>query len=113
MRNAKDEITQIFNSKYGLKFGSDPDVLAIKEISEANAKGSIVALRDIMKAHPSIEADEILNTHITNLYDTLLEKNLNKIIESYTRVDIAHISKKIELDDAIVERKLSEMYINN
>jgi len=54
MRNARDEINQLFNGKYGLKFGSDTEVLAIKEISEANAKGSIVALRDVMKANPKI-----------------------------------------------------------
>jgi len=30
MRNAKDEINQLINGKYGLKYGSDPQVLAIK-----------------------------------------------------------------------------------
>jgi hypothetical protein len=30
MRNSKDEINQLINGKYGLKYGSDPQVLAIK-----------------------------------------------------------------------------------
>ena len=102
MRNAKDEINQLLNGKYGLKYSSHAEVVAIKEIADANFQGSIVALRDALKKHPEVEADEVLNTHVQGLYETLLEKNLNKIIETYTRVELSHIAKKIRLDEATV-----------
>lgn len=110
MRNSKDEVAQLLNGKFGLKYGSEPQVLTIKAVSDANSSESIVALRDVIQNHPEIEQDEVLNTHIRSLYDSLLEKNLFKIIESYTRVELSHISKKIKLDEMLVERKLAEMY---
>ena len=112
MRNAKDEITQLLNGKYGLKYGSEPQVLTVKAVSNANSKESIVALRDVIQNHPDIQQNEVLNTHIRSLYDNLLEKNLFKVIESYTKVELSHISKKIKLDEITVERKLAEMILD-
>jgi 26S proteasome regulatory subunit N6 len=51
-----------------------------------------------------------VKSHTKLLYDQLLEKNLFKIIESYTRVDIEYIARKLSLDQGLIERKLSEMY---
>lgn len=51
-----------------------------------------------------------MNDHTKLLYENLLEKNLFKIIDSYTRVDIAYIAKKLSLDQTVIEKKLSEMY---
>jgi 26S proteasome regulatory subunit N6 len=54
-----------------------------------------------------IEGDEVVNSHTKLLYDNLLEQNLFKIIDSYTRVDIDYISRKLSLDSGVIERKLS------
>jgi 26S proteasome regulatory subunit N6 len=54
-----------------------------------------------------IEGDEVVNSHTKLLYDNLLEQNLFKIIDSYTRVDIDYISRKLSLDAGVIERKLS------
>lgn len=51
-----------------------------------------------------------MRNHTKLLYDNLLEKNLFKIIDSYTRVDIKYIANKLSLDHIVIERKLSEMY---
>ena len=52
----------------------------------------------------------MVRSHTKLLYDNLLEKNLFKIIDSYTRVDIEYIARKLSLDKNLIERKLSEMY---
>jgi 26S proteasome regulatory subunit N6 len=51
----------------------------------------------------------VVHSHTKLLYDQLLEKNLFKIIESYTRVDIDYIARKLSLGQDVIERKLSEM----
>ena len=49
----------------------------------------------------------MVDNHTKLLYDTLLEKNLFKLIDSYTRVDLAYIAAKLSLDQGVIERKLS------
>lgn len=46
------------------------------------------------------------------LYDILLEENLFKIIEPYSRVQIDHIAKTINLTVEQVQKKLSELILD-
>lgn len=49
--------------------------------------------------------DDIINTHLMELYDTLLEQNLVRILEPFSVVEIAHVAQVIQLDLQVVERK--------
>ena len=45
-------------------------------------------------------------------HDQLLETNLLKLVESYSRVQISRIAELIELPADVVERKLSQMVLD-
>lgn len=111
MSNNRDDFTSLLNGKFGLKFSGEGHVAAIKAVAEAHFGASVVALSKVFEQFPTeIEGDEVVKSHTKLLYDQLLEKNLFKIIESYTRVDIEYIARKLSLDQGLIERKLSEMY---
>lgn len=46
------------------------------------------------------------------LYEALLEQNLLKLTEPYSKVEIAHIAKMVNLDVLNVESKLSKMILD-
>ena len=56
-----------------------------------------------------LRGDPVVNSHLSILYDTLLRQNLCRLIEPFSRVEISHIAKLIELDPAVVEKKLSQV----
>lgn len=63
----------------------------------------MVALSEVfVRFEKEIGGDEVVNSHTKLLYENLLEKNLFKIIDSYTRVDIAYIARKLSLDQGVI-----------
>jgi len=59
------------------------------------------SLADFEKALTDYRAelrdDPIISTHLAKLYDNLLEQNLIRVIEPFSRVQIEHISSLIKL----------------
>jgi 26S proteasome regulatory subunit N6 len=80
---------------------------AVKEQNLLGFEKAKEAFSDVISADANV-----LKVHINDLYDTLLEDNLRKIIEPYSEVQIDYVAEKIGLPLSAVQQKLSEMILD-
>jgi len=86
----------------------------MREIARAVKEQNLLAFERAKETYSDdISSDSnVLQVHINNLYDSLLEDNLRKIIEPYSEVQIEFIAKQIGLPLVNVQQKLSEMILD-
>lgn len=97
----------IVTSKAGLKHSS-PGVQAMRDVAKAYRQRSLHLFQQCLdNCGEELVDDPVVASHLQRLYDTLMEHNLQRLIEPYSRVEIAHVAKLIELDRDLVESKLS------
>ncbi|XP_075578818.1 26S proteasome non-ATPase regulatory subunit 11 isoform X2 [Pelecanus crispus] len=86
---------------------------ALKCVAQASKNRSLADFEKALTDYKvELRDDPIINTHLAKLYDNLLEQNLIRVIEPFSRVQIEHISSLIKLSKAEVERKLSQMILD-
>nr|CAX74738.1 putative 26S proteasome non-ATPase regulatory subunit 11 [Schistosoma japonicum] len=113
MLNSADEIPGILTSKLALKYTSR-DIDAMREVGIAakeRSLGDFLLLQEKYKVE--LSGDPVISRHLHSFYDTLFGQNLLKLIEPYSRVQIDHIAKLINIPLETVEKKLSQMILDN
>eukprot|EP01113_Clastostelium_recurvatum_P003298 TRINITY_DN11435_c0_g1_i1.p1 TRINITY_DN11435_c0_g1~~TRINITY_DN11435_c0_g1_i1.p1 ORF type:complete len:413 (-),score=90.82 TRINITY_DN11435_c0_g1_i1:89-1327(-) len=112
MTNNAEEVQSILGGKTALKYnGRDLD--AMRAIAKAHIARSLKSFEEALGVYKvELTQDPIIHTHLSALYNTLLEQNLQRIIEPFSCVEIAHVAKLIELPVATVEKKLSNMILD-
>lgn len=112
MLNLIDDVNLILNNKNVSKYQSR-DIDAMKAIAVAYSNRSLKEFETALMTYSvELKSDPIIKNHFNALYDNLLEQNLLKIIESYSVVELSHISKIIGLNIQQVEGKLSQMILD-
>ncbi|CAA6666873.1 unnamed protein product [Spirodela intermedia] len=112
MVNQSEDVAGLIASKAGLLY-LGPELDAMKAVADAHSRRSLKAFEAALaEFRPQLEEDPIVHRHLSALYDTLLEQNLCRLIEPFSRVEIAHIAELIELPVAHVETKLSQLILD-
>lgn len=112
MLKQSDECKNIVQGKLALKYQGRP-IDAILAVAKAHIEGTVIKFKQILiEFKDELSEDPIIQAHIDSLYDDLLEANLLKIVESYSCVQISRIAELIELDATQVEKKLSQMILD-
>lgn len=114
MLNLSDDVTQLLSSKLATRYAaSSPALEAMKAVARAHAQRSLEAYETALQTYRTeLFSDTFVKTHLFRLYDAMLEQNLVKVIEPFSRVEIAHVAKMVGLDEGQVERKLSQMILD-
>ncbi|KAJ1828201.1 26S proteasome regulatory subunit rpn6 [Coemansia sp. RSA 2599] len=115
MLQQPDEITGLLaTGKTAAKFRDQVVVVALQAIAKAQKQRSLADFEKALSEYRgSLQSDDLIRSHLTALYDTLLEQNLVRLIEPYSRVEISHIASLIGLPISVVENKMSQMILDN
>lgn len=112
MLNLTDDVDAILTGKAGLKY-MGRDIEAMKAVSKAHKNRSLAEFEQALVNYTNeLRSDDFIRAHFTALYNTLLEQNLIRVIEPFSRVEIEHIAKLVQLDTTQVENKLSQMILD-
>jgi len=112
MLNCADEVQSIISGKLALKYQGD-DVDAMKMIAQASAKRSLADFEAAkVKYRSQLMDDPVVESHLSSLGDSLLEQNLCRVIEPYSRVQIVYVAKLVLQPVSRVEEKLSQMILD-
>merc|ERR1711970_37842 len=113
MLKTPEDVNNIVAGKLALRY-SGSHVEAMKSIAAASSKRSLADFKTTVgKYKEELEGDMIVKAHLNTLYDTMLEQNLCRIIEPYSKVQVAYVSETIGLPQDTVERKLSQMILDS
>ncbi|GAQ44407.1 hypothetical protein ASPTUDRAFT_186210 [Aspergillus tubingensis CBS 134.48] len=112
MLNLVDDVTNLLGSKQAQKYAS-PRLEAMKAVARAHANRSLEEYEKALSDYRfELGSDTFIRNHLRRLYDAMLEQNLIKVIEPFSRVELDHIAKMVGLDTQQVERKLSQMILD-
>jgi 26S proteasome regulatory subunit N6 len=117
MLNLGSDVTTLLQSKLALKYSaitsSSNSLEAMRAVAHAHSARSLEQYElALSKYRYELGSDVFIRNHLRRLYDAMLEQNLIKVIEPFSRVEIDHIAKMVGLDTQQVERKLSQMILD-
>ena len=79
-------------------------------VAKAYQERSLQGFQDALAAYGAqLVEDPIVHAHLSQLYDTLLEGNLARLIEPFSCVEISHLAELIKLPQDLVLNKLSQV----
>lgn len=112
MLNQVDDVNQLMTSKQATKYASK-SLEAMKAIARAHSNRSLDEYESVLGAYQrELGSDAFIRGHLRRLYDAMLEQNLIKVIEPFSRVEIDHVAKMVKLSPVQVEEKLSQMILD-
>lgn len=112
MLNTPEDVQHIISGKLALKY-SGRDIDAMKSVAKASHKRSLADFQQaLVTFKKELDDDPIVHAHLDTLYDNLLEQNLCRIIEPYSRVEVRFVADQIKLPELHVEKKLSQMILD-
>ena len=112
MLNLVDDVNSLLISKNALKYAGK-GLEAMKAVARAHSDRSLEEYEKALHSYRyELGSDVFIRSHLRRLYDSMLEQNLVKVIEPFSRVEIAHIAKMVGLDVPQVEKKLSQMILD-
>lgn len=112
MTDSPQDVYSIINGRSGLEYAGR-EIDAMRALADAHKARSIHQYDALRKEfRDQLLDDQVVRAQLDLLYDKLLEQNLLRLIEPFSRVQISHVAKLIDLPLPTVEAKLSQMILD-
>ncbi|CAD5215158.1 unnamed protein product [Bursaphelenchus okinawaensis] len=112
MLDASDEATNVLAHKNVVKYNGE-EVTAMLAIANAAKNRSLKQFNEAFGHYrQELQCDPVVRKHFNALSDTMLEKELCRLIEPYSFVQISHIAERISIPIEKVEKKLAQMILD-
>ena len=106
-----EDVNNIVLSKQGRDYYGN-EIEALRSVENAVKEKSIKLLKENLEKYKEFFNDPIIEFHLNNLNNELLEQNLIKIIKPYSVVEIDFVCKSIGLPYMDVLNKLRQMILD-
>lgn len=92
MLRTPEDVQTIMSGKLAVKYaGRDLD--AMKAVAEASHRRSLSEFQAAVKDYrKELEEDPVVSAHLGSLYDAMLEQNLCRLVEPYSRVEVSFVT---------------------
>lgn len=106
------DVQGIVNGKQGMKYGGI-HLDAMVAVSKAHQERSLEKFQAATESFKEqLGGDSLINRHLKQLYEQLLDANLLKIIQPFSCVEVAHVAKLIKLPLEQIEIKYVSLLIS-
>ena len=113
MLRLPEDVTSILTGKLALRYSGLRDIEAMKAIASASSKRSLADFQAALDTYrEQLIDDPIIKSHLNSLYDQMLEQNLIRVVEPYSRVQVSYVAQLVNLPRDDVEKKLSQMILD-
>ncbi|NWU72480.1 PSD11 ATPase, partial [Pterocles burchelli] len=112
MLNIPEDVQALVSGKLALRYAGR-QTEALKCVAQASKNRSLADFEKALTDYKvELRDDPIINTHLAKLCDNLLEQNLIRVIEPFSRVQVSRLFIFLLQFQAEVERKLSQMILD-
>jgi 26S proteasome regulatory subunit N6 len=107
------DLANLVSNRQATKYAG-PHLDALSAIAKAASQRSLNQFEQVLQQYPDeLQQDLLIKHHLHILQEQLLESNLIRIMEPYSCVQLSHIASLMELPLPVVEKKLSQMILDD
>ena len=92
MLEKAEDVPSILSSKLALKYSSGDlakELEAMKAVAKSNQDRSLEAFEKALQDYKEeLAEDVIIQSHVSEMYDTMLQNNLCRIVEAYSSIEV-------------------------
>jgi len=113
MLNLPEDVTSLLSIKLALKYVQLKDVESMRAVARAHQNRNLADFEKALRDYKDeLSSDPTIRSHLSALYDTLLEQNLLRIVEPYSTIEIEYVAQQVGQGRQQVEIKLSQMILD-
>ncbi|TFY55791.1 hypothetical protein EVJ58_g8021 [Rhodofomes roseus] len=113
MLNLPEDVTALLSVKFAAKYAQLRDVESMRAVARAHQQRNLAEFEKALKDYQQeLSSDPTIRTHLSALYDKLLEQNLLRIVEPYSVVEVEYVAQQVGQGRQAVEIKLSQMILD-